>query len=394
MIQSQEDAYIASGRSLAAWAESLRGRIAETGITREEIAKLRALDEIACGGDTSHRPEWALMEEIVSGVTITVKEGHVDDPVGKDPRPRYLGSQALLNGMMQDLVREGAAVIVRGDTLDRTEPLLCLNAVHAADKADVRNGRCIWDSETLNDKSVVDATYRHFGVTDLPTVLDNARIFQLAVDKHGNADCCFGQADVKAAYRRLVVHSKSVPRTGQVLTDGLFLFWLKGFFGWCLWPMIWGVVSGVILFMCERYGKIKFLLSYVDDSTLITTLSRVDREMEVLLEVIRTLCGADAVAEEKTIIGVRALVVQGFLHDLDVDGGSVMMSTRNLEKSLFQLLSVPESWELDRNSIESIASRMWRASLVIPVLRPFVSSLFHEIHGLKRNIVKVLSEES
>ena len=53
------------------------------------------------------RPEWALLDKILSGVEISVGEDHVDNPVGEKPRARYEGSQAVLNGVIQDLVKAG-----------------------------------------------------------------------------------------------------------------------------------------------------------------------------------------------------------------------------------------------------------------------------------------------
>ncbi len=127
--------------------------------------------------------------------------------------------------------------------------------------------------------------------------------------------------------------------------------------------MVWGVLSRVIEFMCKNYGQIKFMVSYVDDSTLVTTRSRVKGELTTLLKIIRMLCGDDGVAEEKTVWGERSLVVQGFLHDFDEDGRSMMMSQRNLEKSIYQVMLIPASWKLTRKNIESIASRLLRLAM-------------------------------
>jgi hypothetical protein len=105
------------------------------------------------------RPEWALLDKILSGVEISVGEDHVDNPVGEKPRARYEGSQAVLNGLIQDLVKAGQGFILRRELVQH-EQGVCMGAVHAADKGPTKDGRLIWDSPLLNSAELVKKSYR------------------------------------------------------------------------------------------------------------------------------------------------------------------------------------------------------------------------------------------
>ena len=397
-------AYEEAGRSIA---ELARQRFDETrrrGLNAQGVATIRELLRNVDGFATVAEDLDRLDRMCEDGVAIEPADDFVFKPVLAKLRRRYASNLAHLNEGVVGRVEKGEVIVLRDAGVDWSEAGIHMSAMHASPKDGDPNGRPIWDCGDMNSEEALAKGVAKYGALTLPTVLDTVAKAVEASEFYAE-DVAAGdvmvaiQVDITGAFQKIKVAPDSVARTGLRLSDGRLMFHLTGFFGWCTFPIVWGVVTRVILAAAVASGVL-FILGYVDDFTVFTTESRAEEVLQKLLWVIETLLGPEAVNRSKTIFKVRRLVVQGWLVDFggvaeqsfdEVSvGGTVAMSDKNLRKSLFQLLNLPEIMSARRNVIESMVSRGLRNSLVHRQLRPCVMCWAAVIRGLERDVVKEL----
>ena len=397
-------AYGAAGKSIAALARCRFDETRKRGLNAIGVAVIREVLE-AAGMLAVMKADLDRLDYICAeGVAIEPADGFVFKTTKAKLRRRYASNLAHLNKGVVERVAKGEVIVLRGEFVDMLEDGMHMSAMHASPKDGDPNGRPIWDCGDMNSEQALAKGVAKYGSLTLPTVLDTVAKAVEASEYYA-ADVAAGdvmvaiQVDIKGAFQKIKVAPSSVSRTGLRLSDGRLMFHLTGFFGWCTFPIVWGVVTRVILAAAVARGVL-FILGYVDDFTVFTTESRAEEALRQLLWVIETLLGPEAVNGSKTIFKVRKLVVQGWLVDFqgvaeqpfdEVSvGGTVAMSDKNLRKSLFQLLNLPALMAARRNVIESMISRGLRNSLVHRQLRPCVMCWAAAIRGLERDVVKEL----
>ena len=402
LVAACDQMFVDCGYSIERLAARLHASSEGSGLTEAAILHFRALDP-----DGATDPDYDRALKIArEGVSIRTAKGYVIPSERKKLRWRYLSNLLAINQGFEERCRIGEMIILSDHLVQRAiraGETVGAAAVHAADKNGIQNARPIWDAEHgFNADEVVAAGEIEWGVLRHPTADDTIRTLNAArtfyTRKRGKrAKIVINSVDIKGAFQFIKVNDQYVGCTGQVASDDMWLFYLYGFFGWCLFPLVWGVMTRLMLKIMQMLG-VSFIIAYCDDFTAFTTEERAAEELATMIFVAETLLGKSAVNLAKIIRGVTAASVQGWWYDTEglshvpseeeSTAGTVEMSPVNLEKFLFQLLTFRRDGKALRSDLESIFSRSHRASRIFRELRPFIRAFSNSTRGLKRNVLK------
>jgi hypothetical protein len=185
-------------------------------------------------------------------------------------------------------------------------------------------------------------TLTHPGIDNFSEMVQNARIHYRTELLNGD-ELIMGKIDIKDAFMKLHIAPESVRKVGFRLSDDLYLFYLTGFFGWTSFPHYFGVITRILKKLAVIKG-ILFLQGYVDDYTIFTLRSRIEKEMAIYIDLCTLLLGNGCINEKKTItarvmdnIGWTIDLTAGPLGDDGHPEGTVALSEKNLDKLLYAL---------------------------------------------------------
>ena len=389
-----DEMYMEKG-SLPAVAEALMERAGDQGITAEGVARAREMDP-----EADVDPDWR-RAEIVGGIGIDIitDPGYVVQRDAGELRRRYVQNMACLNEEIQERAHVGEMFYVTEGLLAPHERGVNGAAIHAVKKGNVNNARMVWDApKGFNSDEVVRAGEKIWGRLRHPSALDVIRMINAARRHYGRrAKIVLISTDIKRAFQRMKVNPGYVALTGQKASGGKWLFYLYGFFGWCLFPLIWGVFTRLMVKLCKIRGVL-FMVGYCDDFAAATCSERAAQELAIIISIAKMLMGDDAVNVSKTIEGLVETPLLGWMYNTErmmcppggtvAVPGTVAMSDVNLRKFAFQVLNLRRDGQVFRHDLESMFSRGSRATMVFPALRPYNSAFANSMRGLERDVLK------
>ena len=155
------------------------------------------------------------------------------------------------------------------------------------------------------------------------------------------------------------------------------MFSLMGNFGWRGTPFAWAVIGRALMVLVHR-ALIEFCLLYVDDFMVATHKQSVKDDFQTIHLAIGSLLGPLALAPKKDEHG-RNLVFIGWWFCLD--RRVVSVSTLNLAKTMWSLLSIDPFGKVARLQLEALAFRCSRYAQISPHMKPHTISFHRDVAG-------------
>jgi hypothetical protein len=388
-----------NGNSLTQLARDLFFESAPTRMNAERVLASRHRDS-----DPEHH-DWDLLAHMAShGIHIPVADSFCPRIKPRPLRKTYSDVAPAVNKAMVELQRKGSVFLLKlsdiQESVERDE--VHFSDMHWVVKIDADKGRPIADvsagavgEDTLNSEDIKQRGIEKFGELTHPTVLSFAAMIEGQRSRYrreleNGEKLVLWKSDIDSAFMQMRIAPESVKLVLFPLTDDVVMGYVTGFFGWTSFPQCFDVITRRIrsIAKCSLEGD---SIGYVDDFGGACLERDVIRVIDKFCTIVEGLLGPGSVNLKKTIWG-RKIVFIGWEFDLD-GGPSISLSDRNLRKVLHGIFSIPSDWKLRRSVIERLGSWASRYfSIVFPQLRPFASLLYQEIHGLDRDIWKVLSE--
>ena len=280
-----------------------------------------------------------------------------------------------------------------------------IGMIHAVDKPDKpgepagsgKGARPIGNPGDINNDEALELNREAFGSLKLPTLTDNIRSFRRAKRRNYQAisegrRVVANQDDVVRAFERMKIDPNYTAATGFRLTGGWLIFFLTAYFGWCAFPLIWGVIMRLIL-LCCRQAQVEDIEAYMDDFTYFVEEGQALQARAIVHGIIRRFLGESAINESKSLLAMVLIVIQGWLYDLIRE--TVALSDKNIRKSVFQLLMIPRDYRVSVRTFQSLSGRGIRSAQVVTHMRQWNRYWTDDIKGLRdTNVVKVMSEGS
>ena len=333
---------------------------------RVNAVRVKALRQLDLQPGDEDLADWKrLCDMAMDGIDIYTPPTFVRRAVRRPLRELYKSVTGAVNYVMQKDCEANLGFLLKDEDLKRSKELIHHSPMHWVPKQGTPEGRAIADmsgaaegEDALNSDEVrahgkdIYGTLRHPTISDYVAMIWTARQ-HYQHDLARGSRLAFFQTDLNQAFKKLPIRPSSVSKTALDLDNGLVLFYVAGFFGWCLFPYCFGVVTRLLVRLA-LISSLLFVLGYVDDFTGITLEELSPKECATFVDICERMLGGGAVNLGKTIPACRKLVVIGWEIDLDggefcADGhaaGTISMSPRNLRKIFHGFFSVPADWQL------------------------------------------------
>ena len=249
----------------------------------------------------------------------------------------------------------------------------------------------------LNTKWVAEEASRLYGEIRHPSLRDIIRTILRLAAIHGWDVLVIFKDDLKGFYQQCSFRPshahKMVFQVFHPLRQLCSPLWLMvslaGNFGWSALPMVMEVITR-LLRACIGWLIFGFMLMYVDDIIVITTMSALDRDRYLVLKTITDLLGPDAHAPEKyecTFVAdnpnaPRAIDILGW--SIDLSTRRVSVAYKNQIRALHWFLEADVDSPMCLQEKERLCSLAERYSAVFPELRILMPALYSMLGGKAR----------
>ena len=340
---------------------------------------------------------------LANGIPVLTGPSFVERTQPSPFRRKYRDGRAAIHRLTHKQYSDGTLLAFPTDSLPsipHSAPFH-FNDVNWAPKKDTDSGRLIVDhsystvGSHLNGNSpaekellraMLDAEFGRIELDNLDTL---ALMVLEAVDVFGWDDTVLFTKDVRKAFNQLFFLPSFVRLFAVALLGGLTVFHLVGNFGWTGLPNAWGVISRILLRIATSRiqplapTQTTPLIIYVDDFCGATGRHIYPAVSSAINTTITDTIGPFGLADDKDRQGTENFVMLGWSFDLPTR--TVSLAERNLLKTITSALKV----DTRRRSVsrlqplQSLASRLSRASALSPVMRTFTVSIYADIAGYR-----------
>lgn len=334
----------------------------------------------------------ALVELADHGAHLHLDRSKFTPNRGKDCKLRssYTRMKRAIDHQLAQWQRKGWYLALPKRVL-KNEPRLHINPLHWAPKKVIARkdklGRVIIDSSassdlscSINEGTDYEAYARYLPDIKLEGLRDLCEIACAQRDSHPPGTRLRGATiDVSTAFQ-LTNYDVEVGLGNATETEDLYLVPIAAVFGWTMSPGHFNLVSQAIRWYHERHcpqpPAPRESSTYVDDGTLIATADRIHASASTYIKGIKTLCGEEAVRDDKCKVDLPAFEAIGWW--LDLEAWTASPAPRAIGKILHALfVRIPVGTKVvQANVLHSVASLLCWYAQAIPSTQAFLHSLF------------------
>jgi hypothetical protein len=319
--------------------------------------------------------------------------------VAQTPRPLQVAMQNNLFKHAAKNLAKGQAILLPIEVIpaeERDESVA--NVMSWAGKPGEVMGRFINDAsycasgDALNDGNAKELAIERYGRIHNPTTPEIITNWYSYAEENAVpiSECLMYKDDIKGAFPQNIVDPPSALLLGMYLAAGLIYYCIRGCFGWTGNPMVWGVISRILL--RRLLQDVKGCLNiFVDDIIGLSLPQQAMRDKLLVCQIITEFFNHDATNPEKSVDPTPVMDVLGSLVNLPHQ--YIRPNAKGCDKIFYIFFGIDPGVKHTLRTCQVLAGVTMRYSTYLPFMKPFVAPFYAQArkYGGNKLIKKTLS---